>query len=258
LGILTTPSEQVIFVDTPGLHVPQHKLGDFMNQEAVEALLDADLILWLLDASEPFVREDHLIAERLNTLKKHPPVLMALTKADLASQETLAQRQKQAVDLYPGEDVLFLSAVNKTGLDELLARIVNHMPVGEPFFSEDTVTDYYERDIAADLIRQSVLQFIRDEVPHCVAIRIDTYEERGEEGAYIEGTIFVERDSQKGIIIGKGGEMIKKIGTQARKEIEEMSGRKVFLSLKTKVNKNWRNDPEALKLMGYNPSTTEE
>jgi GTP-binding protein Era len=258
LGILTTPSEQVIFVDTPGLHVPQHKLGDFMNQEAVEALLDADLILWLLDASEPFVREDHLIAERLNTLKKHPPVLMALTKADLASQETLAQRQKQAVDLYPGKDVLFLSAVNKTGLDELLARIVNHMPVGEPFFSEDTVTDYYERDIAADLIRQSVLQFIRDEVPHCVAIRIDTYEERGEEGAYIEGTIFVERDSQKGIIIGKGGEMIKKIGTQARKEIEEMSGRKVFLSLKTKVNKNWRNDPEALKLMGYNPSTTEE
>ncbi len=258
LGILSTPGEQVVFVDTPGLHVPQHKLGDYMNQEAVEALLDADLILWLLDASEPFTREDHLIAERLGALKKHPAVLMALTKADLADQETLALRQKQAVDLYPAEDVLFLSAVNKTGLDELLARIIRHMPVGESFFSDDTVTDYYERDIAADLIRQSVLQFIRDEVPHCVAVRIDAYEERGEEGAYIEGTIFVERDSQKGIIIGKGGEMIKKIGTQARKEIEEMSGRKVFLSLKTKVNKNWRNDPEALKLMGYNQSTTEE
>ncbi len=258
LGILSTPGEQVVFVDTPGLHVPQHKLGDYMNQEAVEALLDADLILWLLDASEPFTREDHLIAERLGALKKHPAVLMALTKADLADQETLALRQKQAVDLYPAEDVLFLSAVNKTGLDELLARIIRHMPVGESFFSDDTVTDYYERDIAADLIRQSVLQFIRDEVPHCVAVRIDAYEERGEEGAYIEGTIFVERDSQKGIIIGKGGEMIKKIGTQARKEIEEMSGRKVFLSLKTKVNKNWRNDPEALKLMGYTQSTTEE
>ena len=258
LGILSTPGEQVVFVDTPGLHVPQHKLGDYMNQEAVEALLDADLILWLLDASEPFTREDHLIAERLGALKKHPAVLMALTKADLADQETLALRQKQAVDLYPAEDVLFLSAVNKTGLDELLARIIRHMPVGESFFSDDTVTDYYERDIAADLIRQSVLQFIRDEVPHCVAVRIDAYEERGEEGAYIEGTIFVERDSQKGIIIGKGGEMIKKIGTQARKEIEEMSGRKVFLSLKTKVNKNWRNDPETLKLMGYTQSTTEE
>lgn len=258
LGILSTPGEQVVFVDTPGLHVPQHKLGDYMNQEAADALLDADLILWLLDASEPFTREDHLIAERLGALKKHPAVLMALTKADLADQETLALRQKQAVDLYPAEDVLFLSAVNKTGLDELLARIIRHMPVGESFFSDDTVTDYYERDIAADLIRQSVLQFIRDEVPHCVAVRIDAYEERGEEGAYIEGTIFVERDSQKGIIIGKGGEMIKKIGTQARKEIEEMSGRKVFLSLKTKVNKNWRNDPEALKLMGYTQSTTEE
>ena len=113
------------------------------------------------------------------------------------------------------------------------------------------MTDYFERDIAAELIRESVLLYIRDEVPHCVAVRVDGYEERGDEGAYIEATIFVERDSQKGIIIGKAGEMIKKIGTQARKEIETMSGRKVFLSLRTKVNKNWRNDPDALQLMGY-------
>ncbi len=251
LGIISSPEAQIVFVDTPGLHVPQHKLGDYMNQEASESLQDADLILWLLDASVPFNREDKLIAERLNALKQHAPVLMLLNKADLVDQATLELRQKQALELFAADDILVLSALTKTGVETLLPRITGYMPEGESYFDDETVTDYYERDIAAELIREAVLLFIRDEVPHCVAVRIDTYEERGEEGAYIEGTIFVERDSQKGIIIGKGGEMIKKIGTQARKEIELMSGRKVFLSLKTKVNKNWRNDPDALQLMGY-------
>jgi GTP-binding protein Era len=251
LGIISTPEAQIIFVDTPGLHVPQHKLGDYMNQEAVQSLTDADLILWLLDASVPFTREDTLIAERLKSLKEHAPILMLLTKIDLVDDETLITRQKQALELFPSEDILPISTVNKSGMESLLPRITGYMPEGESFFDEETVTDYYERDIAAELIREAVLMFIRDEVPHCVAVKIDTFEERGEEGAYIEGTIFVERDSQKGILIGKGGDMIKKIGTQARKEIESMSGRKVFLSLKTKVNKNWRNDPDALQLMGY-------
>jgi GTP-binding protein Era len=251
LGIISTPEVQIIFVDTPGLHVPQHKLGDYMNQEAIESLHDADLILWLLDASVPFTREDKLIADRLGALKQRAPVLMVLTKIDLVDEASLSLRQKQAVELFPADDILMISSVSKTGISALLPRITGYMPEGESFFDEDTVTDYYERDIAAELIREAILLFIRDEVPHCVAVRIDAYEERGEEGAYIEATIFVERDSQKGILIGKGGEMIKKIGTQARKEIELMSGRKVFVSLKTKVNKNWRNDPDALQLMGY-------
>jgi GTP-binding protein Era len=251
LGIISTPKVQIIFVDTPGLHVPQHKLGDYMNQEAVESLHDADLILWLLDASVTFTREDKLIADRLGALKQRAPVLMVLTKIDLVDETSLSLRQKQAVELFPADDILMISSVSKTGISALLPRITGYMPEGESFFDEDTVTDYYERDIAAELIREAILLFIRDEVPHCVAVRIDAYEERGEKGAYIEATIFVERDSQKGILIGKGGEMIKKIGTQARKEIELMSGRKVFVSLKTKVNKNWRNDPDTLQLMGY-------
>lgn len=257
LGIISTPEVQIIFVDTPGLHVPQHKLGDYMNQEAIESLHDADLILWLLDASVPFTREDKLIADRLGALKQHAPILMVLTKIDLVDEATFALRQKQAVELYPADDILMISAVSKAGIDALLPLITRYMPEGESFFDEETVTDYYERDIAAELIREAILLFIRDEVPHCVAVRIDAYEERSEEGAYIEATIFVERDSQKGILIGKGGEMIKKIGTQARKEIELMSGRKVFVSLKTKVNKNWRNDPDALQLMGYTFSKDE-
>lgn len=251
LGILSLPDAQVVFVDTPGLHVPQHKLGDFMNQEAVESLKDTDLILWLLDASVPFTREDRLIADRLNAFRKRAQVIMVLTKMDLVESGALTDKKQQALELFPANDILPVSSVTKDGVEELLKQIITFMPVGDSFFDDETVTDYFERDIAAELIRESVLLYIRDEVPHCVAVRVDGYEERGDEGAYIEATIFVERDSQKGIIIGKAGEMIKKIGTQARKEIESMSGRKVFLSLRTKVNKNWRNDPDALQLMGY-------
>lgn len=251
LGILTLPAAQLIFVDTPGLHTPQHKLGDFMNQAASEALRDADILLWLLDASAPFTGEDRLIAEKLGAMRSLPPVWMALTKADLADGKTLDERKRQAVELYPAQDVLTLSVKQKASLDELLVLLVSHLPAGEAFFDGDTVTDAYERDIAAELIRESVLAFVQDEVPHCVAVKIDAFEERPDDKAYIEATLFVERDSQKGILIGKGGEMIKKIGTRSRQEIEEMSGRKVFLDLKVKVNKNWRNSPDALELLGY-------
>ena len=251
LGILTTATAQIVFVDTPGLHVPQHKLGDFMNQEAAESLRDADLILWLIDAGAPLTAEDQLIADRLGAIKKRPPVLICLSKADLVNEEILYERKKAALALFPAEDMIAISAIDKSGLEELKQKILGNLPFGEPFFDEDTVTDYYERDIAAELIREAVLSYVRDEVPHCIAVSVDQFEERGEEGAYIVATIFVERDSQKGIIIGGGGEMIKKIGTHARREIESMSGRKVFLELHAQVNKNWRNSQDALRLLGY-------
>lgn len=251
LGILSLPEAQLIFVDTPGLHDPQHKLGDFMNQAAGEALRDADILLWLLDASAPFTGEDHLIAEKLGGMRSLPPVWMGLTKTDLVNEKTLEERKRQAVELYPAQDVLTLSVKNKASLDALLEVMISRLPLGEAFYESDTVTDLYERDIAAELIRESVLTFVQEEVPHCVAVKIDAYEERPGEKAYIEATLFVERDSQKGILIGKGGEMIKKIGTHSRQEIEEMSGCKVFLELKVRVNKNWRNSPDALELLGY-------
>jgi GTP-binding protein Era len=238
LGILTLPEAQIIFVDTPGLHVPQHKLGDFMNQSASDALRDADIILWLLDASAPLTAEDRLIAEKLGKLRSLPPVWIGLTKTDLVGGETLDERGKQAVELFPTKDVLLVSTLVKESLDQLLQVLIQNLPVGEPFFDEDVITDAYERDIAAELIRESVMMHVRDEVPHCVAVQIDSYEERPDDKAYIEATLFVERDSQKGILVGKGGEMIKTIGTRSRQEIEAMSGRKVFLNLRVKVNKN--------------------
>lgn len=251
LGILTLPSAQVIFVDTPGLHIPQHKLGDFMNEDATQALLDADIILWLLDASVPFTNEDKLIAEKLKSIRNIPPIWMGLTKCDLANSETLLERKRQALELYPAKDILELSAQNKKSIETLRDLIIENLPNSEFYYDADTITDAYERDIAAELIRESVLIFVRDEVPHCVAVQVESYEERPDDKAYIEATLFVERDSQKGILVGKGGEMIKNIGTRSRQEIEAMSGRKVFLSLKVKVNKNWRNSPDALSLLGY-------
>lgn len=251
LGILTKENLQIVFVDTPGIHKPQHKLGDYMNDEALHSITDADVVLWLLETDEPLTIEDRLIAERLSAIRKLPPVLLLLTKVDLVDAQALDDFKKAALDLFPAKDMLEISAFQIKGLDELLQLLQEMLPASEPFFDEDTVTDYYERDIAAELIRESAMYFLRDEVPHCLAVRMDEYKERSETNAFIEATFFVERDSQKGIVIGKGGEMLKKIGTRARQEIESMSGRQVFLSLRVKVNKNWRNSPEALHLLGY-------
>lgn len=255
LGILTQPGLQIVFVDTPGIHKAQHKLGDYMNDEALGSITDADVVLWLLSVEEPFTNEDRIIAEKLQAIRKLPPVLIALTKVDLVNEEALEVARKAAIDLYPGKDILEISSFHKTGFEKLLNRIQKFLPEGEPFFDEDTVTDYYEKEIAAELIRESALFFLREEVPHCLAVRMDEYTERGDKGAFIEATFFVERDSQKGIVIGQGGEMLKKIGTRARQEIETMSGREIFLSLRVKVNKNWRNSPDALHLLGYEKET---
>jgi len=251
LGIYTKEDLQIVFVDTPGIHKPQHKLGDFMNDEAMGSITDADVVLWLLSVEEPLSAEDRLIAEKLSAIRRLPPVLILLTKVDLTDAETLEDFKKSAIDLYPAKDMLEISTFQNRGLADLIERLREMLPVGERFFDEDTVTDYYERDIAAELIRESAMYFLRDEVPHCLAVRIDEYTERSEEKAFVEATFFVERDSQKGIVIGKGGEMLKKIGTRARQEIESMSSREIFLSLRVKVDKNWRNSPDALRLLGY-------
>jgi GTP-binding protein Era len=251
LGIYTQPNYQLVFVDTPGIHKAQHKLGDYMNSEAFASLNDADVVLWLLAADEDLTHEDNIIAEKLKSMRKLPPVVMALSKIDAVLPEMLATREQKAVELFPARDVLKISALKEEGLQDLLSTLLRFIPEGDPFFDEDTVTNYYEKDIAAELIRESALFFLRDEVPHCLAVRMDEYKERGEKGAFIEATYFVERESQKGIVIGQGGEMLKKIGTRARQEIEKMSGREVYLSLRVKVNKNWRNSPDALHLLGY-------
>ncbi len=251
LGILTLADAQIVFMDTPGIHKPVHKLGEYMNQAAAETLEDADIILWLVDAATLPTNEDQIVAGRLKELKKATPVLLALNKVDLISGEALDAHQAAYQALLPGADPLRVSAVNGYQIEQLTEKMVALLPEGEPFYSEEQITDLYEREIAAELIREAALLHLRDEVPHALAVRIDEYKERSETSAYVGATLLVERDSQKGIVIGKGGEMLKAIGTTARKQIEEMSGRKVFLELRVKVNKNWRNDPFVLKILGY-------
>ena len=251
MGILTTENYQIVFLDTPGIHTPHHRLGEFLNQEAEAAMQRVDAILWLVDADEGPIDEDRRIAALLVQLKHRAPVLLALNKIDLLPAEALPERAALFGDLLKDAAVFTLSATHGAGRDALLQALVEKMPAREAEFDPEQTTDFYEREIAAELIRAACLVHLRNEVPHGVNVRMDEFVERGETGARISATIFVERESQKGIVIGEGGLMLKKIGMAARGEIEAMSGRKVFLELRVKVEKDWRDDEAALRRFGY-------
>jgi GTP-binding protein Era len=251
LGILTRPSAQVVFVDTPGLHLPRHRLGEAMNLAAQQAIEDADVILALFDASEPATPEDRLVAGRLEAAPQANARFAAVNKIDAVPAAQLRERSLAFRTLLPAWEFWEISATRGDACDDLLQRLMASLPAGEPFFPEDQVTDAHERDIAADLIRAAAMQHLRQEVPHALAVRVDEYQERGEQGARITATIFVERESQKGIVIGRGGEMLKRIGGDARREIEAMSGRSVYLELRVQVRPDWRSDPKALAEFGF-------
>ncbi len=251
-GILTLPNAQLVLVDLPGIHRPAHKLDQYMNDVALAGLEDADVIVWIVDASQAPTEEDRLIAGRLNSARKLPPVVMAFNKIDLLSEEARPGREQAFGQLCPADALLLpVSAVRGSGEAELLQAVIDRLPEGEPYYSEEDITDYYERDIAIELIRAAAMQNLRDELPHAIAVRLDEYRDRDEQTAYIAATILVERETQKGMVIGKAGAMLKRIGSAARADIEAMTGRKVFLDLHVKVSENWRDNPQMLRLLGY-------
>ena len=252
LGILTEEQYQLVFVDTPGMHNVRNKLGNFLNQEAEESLTGVDVVLWLVDASVKPTDEDKLIGQLLGNLPRRTPLVLAANKMDLIPAEALT-RNLEAYQASVKKDAkdISISATHGSHLKELVELLVSLSPFRAPDYDEEQITDSYERDIAADLIRESCLNHLRDEVPHGVGVRIDEFKERDNGMLYIGATIFVERNSQKGILIGEGGSMMKSIGSAARKEIEEMGGRKVFLELRAKVLKDWRNDENAMQRFGY-------
>jgi GTP-binding protein Era len=261
MGILTLEDAQVVFIDTPGVHQARHKLGESMNQEAIGTLEESDVVLFIVDTSQPPTDEDRTLAGILAEIKRPIPAVLALNKIDQADAAALESHRAAFLDLLPerwregagpeAPAAVPISAKYGDGLELLLEGILARLPEGAPFFPEDQVTDLYERDLAADMIREAALNILRDEVPHGIAIRIDQFTERGEQGAYIEGTIFVERESHKAIVIGENGAMIKAIGSAARQEFEKLSGRKVFMRLRVKVRKNWRDDEKVLRWFGY-------
>jgi len=251
MGILTRDEYQIVFLDTPGIHTPRNRLGEFINQEAEEAVKGVDLILWLVDVANAPTDEDKRIAALLAQIKRRAPLILALNKIDLIPPEEIPVKSAAFAELVPGAQTYALSATRGEWSYALLQALIAHMPSRDPEFDAAQTTDLYEREIAADLIRAACLEHLRNEVPHGINVRMDEFIERGESGARISATIFVERESQKGIVIGEGGMTLKKIGMAARSEIEAMSGRKVFLELRVKVEKDWRDDENALRRFGY-------
>jgi GTP-binding protein Era len=251
MGILTLENAQIVFVDTPGIHHAIHKLGERMNQEALKNLEESDIILFIVDVSQPPGDDDLLLANSLSQMRRSVPIFMALNKSDLEPDSVIDEHKSEFLSLIRTSNSTLISATRGDNLDQLVENLVNLLPEGPPFFPEDQLTDLYEREIAADLIREAILYNLRAEVPHSIAVRIDEFKDRDERTTYIAGTLFVERDSQKGIVIGRGGEQLKQIGIDARQKIEELLGRKVYLQLRVKVRKNWRNDEAALQLFGF-------
>jgi len=252
LGILTREDAQLVFVDTPGIHNPRHKLGEILNEEAEEAMDGVDVIIFLFDVSGAPTEDDARIAALINKLPHRTPLVLAANKIDLVEPEALTPRLEAYQALVrKAARTIPISAGRGDGLTDLMDHLIACLPVRPPEYEEDQVTDLYEKEIAADLIREAALLKLRDEVPHGIAVRVDEFTERENGVAYISATLFVERDSQKGIVIGEGGRMLKKIGTKAREEIESMGGRKIFLELRVKVEKDWRNNESALKRFGF-------
>ena len=258
LGILTLErvrsdpfDAQIIFVDTPGIHQPLHKLGEYMVETAVRAIPNADLVLFVVDASLPPDDEDRHIAEILAAQAGQAPVLLALNKADLLPPEGAEGHVTayQALGVFDGW--VLVSALHGDNRARLLEMIVERLPPGPRYFPEEQVTDQQLRFVAAELIREQVLRHLHQEVPHAVAVVVDQFKERSEQMTYISANIFVERDTQKGIILGQKGSMIKRIGRDARQEIEALLETRVYLEMWVKVKKKWRKDEQELRRLGY-------
>ncbi len=250
LGILTTEEAQIIFVDTPGLHKGAYKLSNFINQEARYALMDADLILFMVDVSQLPDEEDQWLAQEVAEKAQKTLKLLVLNKTDRVDLTVAKKNALAYAGLLDFVDRIYISAITTHGQEALLKRVIELLPEGPQYFPDGQITDIYERNIAEDLIRSTALTFLRDEVPYGLYVRVDDYKLRENDVLYIHATLIVERESHKGIVIGKGGGMIKQISTAARQEIEEMSGNPVFLELKVKVVKNWRNDQKFLRQYG--------
>lgn len=248
--ILNTDNAQIMFLDTPGIHKPHHKLGEYMVRTAESTLKEVDVILFVIDVSEKRGAGENYILELLQKVKT--PVILVANKIDkLQDKSKLFNIINEYTALYNFAAVVPVSALEDKEFPGLVEEITKHLPEGPDYFPDDMITDQPERVIAAEMIREKVLLSTRDEVPHSIAVEVDEFKVRENEDVYIRATIFVERDSQKGIVIGAKGSLLKRIGQQARRDIEALLGCKVFLELWVKVKADWRNKDKALKQFGY-------
>ncbi|WP_077621472.1 GTPase Era [Sediminibacillus massiliensis] len=249
-GVLTEPDAQYIFIDTPGIHKPKHKLGDFMVKVAENTLNEVDAVIFMINAEEGYGRGDQFILERLANVRN--PVFLVINKIDQVHPDELLPLIDQYKDKYEFEEIIPISALEGNNVDHLLKVLKQHLPEGPQYYPEDQITDHPERFVISELIREKALQLTREEIPHSIAVVIDNIEEREKSGnVFIQATIVTERKSQKGIIIGKQGSMLKEIGQRARQDIEALLGTKIFLELWVKVQKDWRNRQTQLNEYGF-------
>ncbi|MBI5755679.1 MAG: GTPase Era [Nitrospirae bacterium] len=250
LGVKNMQGAQVIFLDTPGIYKPRHKLNEYMVRVALNTLDEVDIISFMVEAGGVSGPGDRYIIELLGRTQR--PVFLLINKIDAVQKSTLLPQIDEYRRLYRFEEIFPISALSGENLDGLTDAILRHLPEGPRYFPEDTVTDQPMRFIAAELVREKIFQLTYEEIPYSIAVGIEEFREDKEKNmVFIRAVIFVERDSQKGIIIGKGGAMLKKVGRLAREELEAIMGIKVFLELWVKVKAGWRSDDRILRMLGY-------
>ncbi|MFQ5577626.1 MAG: GTPase Era [Anaerolineae bacterium] len=255
LGILTMPEAQLIFVDTPGIHSPHHPFGEYMVKVARQAIPNADLVLWLADGTAPPTPEDRLVVEAILAANEPPPVILALNKIDRLNPQTVHPRLQQFVALLQPQLAVPISALRGDNRAKLLQAMIDRLPPGPRFFPADQITDQQTRFIAAELVREAALKVLRQEVPHALAIVVQQFTRRPNNITYIAANLFVERESQKGIVIGGKGKTLKQIGQLARPQIEDLVQSGVYLDLRVKVRPKWRRKKDGLNELGYSPGS---
>jgi GTP-binding protein Era len=248
-GVYTTDDYQIVFLDTPGIHKPQSKLGNYMNQSAEGALKEVEAALFLVDVSEGIGGGDRFIIEQLKKVKT--PVFLVMNKIDKIEPEQLLPIIVQYKDLYDFAEIIPISAMKGNNVNTLLEQLTKYLPTGPQYYPADQVTDHPEQFVCAELIREKILHLTREEIPHSIAVAIEDMKVQDNGVVYIGAVIYVERDSQKGIIIGKRGDLLKEVGKAARKDIEALLGSRTFLELWVKVKKDWRNQDRVLKDLGF-------
>ena len=251
-GFYTTEDAQLIFIDTPGIHKPKHKLGEFMNEAAKSAVGGVDVLFYIVDASLPFGKgEDYII----RTLPQDTPVFLLLNKIDLMTKEDVLKVITEYSGKFPFAEIVPVSALKDDNIGDLLDTVIGYLPEGPCYYPEDMVTDQPERAIMAEFVREMVLECTGDEIPHAVAVEMLEVKERPDGMIYANAVIYTERESQKGILIGKNGAMLKKIGRLARMEMERTLGSRFYLELWVKVKKDWRNKEIHLRNFGFDKRT---
>ena len=248
-GVMTRDDAQIIFIDTPGIHKPKHKLGDYMMRVAKNTLSEIDAIMFMVNVNEDIGRGDEYIMEMLKNVKT--PIFLVLNKIDLVHPDTMMPKIEQYQSYMDFTDIIPISALEGLNVDHFIDVLKSFLPEGPKFYPDNQISDHPEQFVVSEIIREKILHLTSEEIPHAIGVNVDRMIKEDEDRVRIEATIYVERDSQKGIVIGKGGKKLKEVGKRARRDIEMLLGSKVYLELWVKVQRDWRNKVNFIRQIGY-------